>query len=82
MRGEGVGADDGGGVWPVSPRGGLVRLAWVSETGPGKLVRDAVIFAVHMPNRPVAPSLGKLLAQVIAFSQEDAQMLAVAAPLA
>ena len=43
-------------------------MAWVSETSPGKLVRDAVIFAVHMPNRPVAPSLGKLLAQVIAFS--------------
>ena len=62
------GADSGCGFWPVSPREGLVCLAWVSETGPGKLVRDAVIFAVHMPNRPVAPSLGKLLAQVIAFS--------------
>ena len=43
-------------------------MAWVSETGPSKLVRDAVIFAVHMPDKPVAPSLGKLLAQVIAFS--------------
>ena len=43
-------------------------MAWVAETGPCKLVRDAVVFAVHMPNRPVAPSLGKLLAQVIAFS--------------
>ena len=39
-------------------------MAWVSETGPCKLVRDAVIFAVHMPNGPIAPSLGKLLAQV------------------
>ena len=43
-------------------------MAWVLETGPGELVRDAGIFAVHMPNRLVAPSFGKLLAQVIAFS--------------
>ena len=53
---------------PVSPRWGLVRLPWVSETGPCELVRDAVIFTVNMPNGPVATSLGKLLAQVIAFS--------------
>ena len=43
-------------------------MAWVLETGPGELVRDAVIFTVNMPNGPVATSLGKLLAQVIAFS--------------
>ena len=43
-------------------------MAWVSETGPCKLVRDAVIFTVNMQNGLVATSLGKLLAQVIAFS--------------
>ena len=52
----------------VSPRGGLVRFAWVTEAIPRELVRDAVIFTVNMPNGPVATSLGKLLAQVIAFS--------------
>ena len=47
---------------------GLVRLTWVAEASPCELIRDAVIFTVNMPNGPVATSLGKLLAQVIAFS--------------
>ena len=46
----------------VSPRGGLVRFAWVTEAIPRELVRDAVIFAVTMPNGPVAARLEELLA--------------------
>ena len=51
----------------VSPRWRLVRLTWVTEASPRELVRDAVIFAVDMPNGPLATSFGQLLAQVIAF---------------
>ena len=43
-------------------------MAWVAETLPRELVRDAVIFTTDMPNGTVAASLGELLAQIIAFS--------------
>ena len=46
----------------MSPRGGLVRFAWVTEAIPRELVRDAVIFAVNMPNGPVTARLGEPLA--------------------
>ena len=51
----------------LSPRWRLVRMAWVTEASPRELIRDAVIFAVDMPNGPLATSFGQLLAQVIAF---------------
>ena len=65
----------------MSRRWELVRVAWVAEASHLELVRGALIFTVNMPNGSVATSLGKLLAQVIAFSYGNAQMLAVAAPL-
>ena len=57
-------------------------MAWIAEASPRELIRDAVLFAVDMPNGPGTASKNKGFPQIVAFLTEDTKVVAVATPIA
>ena len=66
----------------MRPSRELACISRVEKASAREAVSHSVVLAVNLADGPFAACLRQLLAQVVAFSEEDPQVVPVAAPSA